>query len=124
MTPTSRDAEGRPAAGVAADAGTLVTSVVGVTWYDEIRRVTVDASTAALVAAGSAPRVDAPSRGRKGPCLLLAASGAPALRVDLPLGLAEGDPVLLRCAGAYGDPRVPAEPVEPLVGPGLRRLST
>lgn len=108
----------RPGRGVAGDAGTTVTSVVGVTWRGDVRRVTVDASLPAAPDPGTEAPVDAPRRGQAGPCLVLGTSAdAPPLPVDLPLDLEEGDLLLLRCTGAYGDPRVPVELVEPLAEP-------
>jgi ornithine decarboxylase len=89
---------------IAADAGTLVTTVVSVERHDSHRRVTLDGELCIRCLRAARIRTD-DRDGAAGPCALATVAGRgtgrlPGELVNLPMSLAEGDEVRLLSAGA------------------------
>ena len=101
-----------PGRGIAADAGVLVTTVVGVVQRAQTRWVYLDAGVftglvETLDEAIHYPLSHRPDGGPTGPCVLAGPTCDSAdvlyeqTMVELPLDLAEGDQVRFGCAGVY-----------------------
>lgn len=109
-----------PGRAVVGDAGALVTSVIRVLRRADIRRVYLDADPFDDAYAG--PIETSADGGPTGPCLLAGPTGQsarrryPAIPVELPLNLMDGDVVRLGLLGAYPSRSIGSDRLAVVVG--------